>query len=176
MYLWCQVGAVTLAFYWSFFIQAVTGYKGWKLSFVLVFLITSQRSCNSCVHFDILTNGPHLCTTGTFMVLGRAFFVLDKYKNSVGIFAKFPLLRQLDQLRFLQLAISWSQIMKLGIYFSMPMSVDHCWTTPYFCTNGDVDLLQRHSYSPISDWWHRFILEYGDQLHLSRLFNSQHYI
>ena len=42
------------------------------------------------------------------------------------------------------------------------MSVAHCWTTPNLCTNGDVDLLQRHSYSPISDWWHRFILEYGD--------------
>ena len=76
----------------------------------LFFLITSQRSCNNCVHFDILTNGPHLCTTGTFMVLGRAFFVLDKYKNSVGIFAKFPLLKQVDQLRFFQLAISWSWI------------------------------------------------------------------
>ena len=34
----CQVGAVTLAFYRSFFIQAVTGYKGWKLSLILVFL------------------------------------------------------------------------------------------------------------------------------------------
>ena len=43
----------------------------------------------------------------------------------------------------------------------MSMSVDHCWTTPYLCTNGDVDLLQRHSYSPISDWWHRFILKCG---------------
>ena len=32
----------------------------------------------------------------------------------------------------------------------MSMSVDHCWTTPNLCTNGDVDLLQRHSYSPIS--------------------------
>ena len=58
----------------------------------------------------------------------------------------------------------------------MPMSVDHCWTIPNLCTNGDVDLLQRHSYSPISDWWHRFILKYEDQLHLLRLFNSQHYI
>ena len=58
----------------------------------------------------------------------------------------------------------------------MPMSVDHCWTTHNLCTNGDVDLLQRHLYSPISDWWHRFMLEYGDQLHLSRLFNSQHLI
>ena len=80
------------------------------LIYSVFFLITSQRSCNNCVHFDILTNGPHLCTTGTFMVLGRAFFVLGKYKNSVGIFAKFPLLRQLDQLRFFQLAISWSWI------------------------------------------------------------------
>ena len=107
----CQVGAVTLAFYRSFFIQAVTGYKRAESSHLfLFFLITSQRSCNKCVHFDILTNGPHLCTTGTFMVLGRAFFVLDKYKNSMGIFAKFPLLRQLDQLRFFQLAISWSWI------------------------------------------------------------------
>ena len=35
---WCQAGAVTVAFYRSFFIQAVTGYKGWKLSFILVFL------------------------------------------------------------------------------------------------------------------------------------------
>ena len=35
---WCQVGAVTLAFCGSFLIQAVTGYKGWKLSFILVFL------------------------------------------------------------------------------------------------------------------------------------------
>ena len=86
--------------------------QGLKAHSFLFFLITSQRSCNNCVHFDILTNGPHLCTTGTFMVLGRAFFVLDKYKNSVGIFAKFkfPLLRQLDQLRFFQLAISWSWI------------------------------------------------------------------
>ena len=73
----------------------------------LFFLITSQRSCNNCVHFNILTNGPHICTAGTFMVLGRAFFVLDTYKNSVGIFVKFSSLRQLDQLRFFQLAISW---------------------------------------------------------------------
>ena len=83
----------------------IQGLKALIYSFF--FLITSQRSCNNCVHFDILTNGSHFCTTGTFMVLGRAFFVLDKYENSVGIFVKFPLLRQLDQLRFFQLAISW---------------------------------------------------------------------
>ena len=41
----------------------------------------------------------------------------------------------------------------------MPRSVDHCWTTPSVCTNGDCDLLQRHSYSPISDWWHRVYIE-----------------
>ena len=41
----------------------------------------------------------------------------------------------------------------------MPGSVDHCWTTPSVCTNGDCDLLQRHSYSPISDWWHRVYIE-----------------
>ena len=98
--------------------------QGWKLSFILVFLITSQRSCNNCVHFDILTNGPHLCTMGTFMVLGRAFFVLDKYKNSVGIFVKFPLLRQLDQLRFFQLAISWSRI-TVGHLFQ---HANQCWS------------------------------------------------
>ena len=90
----------------------------------LFFLITSQRSCNNCVHFDILANGPHLCTTGTFMVLGRAFFVLDKYKNSVGIFVKFPLLRQLDQLRFFQLAISWSRI-TVGHLFLL---ANECWS------------------------------------------------
>ena len=27
------------------------------------------------------------------------------------------------------------------------------------CTNGDCDLLQRHSYSPISDLWHRVYIE-----------------
>ena len=121
---WCQVGAVTLALCRSFFIQAVTGYKGRKLSFILVFLITSQRSCNNCVHFDILTNGPHLCTTGTFMFLGRVFFVLDKYRYSVGIFVKFPLLRQLDQLRFFQPVISCSRI-TVGHLFK---HANECWS------------------------------------------------
>ena len=41
----------------------------------------------------------------------------------------------------------------------MPGNVDHCWTTPSVCTNGDCDPLQRHSYSPISDWWHRLYIE-----------------
>ena len=41
----------------------------------------------------------------------------------------------------------------------MPVSVDHCWTTPSVCINGDFDPLQRHSYSPISDWWHRVYIE-----------------
>ena len=41
----------------------------------------------------------------------------------------------------------------------MPGSVNHCWTTPSVCTNGDCDLLQRNSYSPISDWWHRVYIE-----------------
>ena len=48
----------------------------------------------------------------------------------------------------------------------MPGSVDHCWTTPSVCTNGDCDLLQRHSYSPISDWWHRVYIEiWGPAIH-----------
>ena len=134
---WCQAGAVTLAFCRSFFIQAVTGYKAESSHLFLFFVITSQRNCNNCVHFDILANGPHLCTTGTFMVLGRAFFILDKYKNSVGIFVKFPLLRQLDQLRFFQLAISWSRITVEHLF----VHANECWTTPNLCTNGDVDLL-----------------------------------
>ena len=41
----------------------------------------------------------------------------------------------------------------------MPGSVDHCWTIPSVCTNGDFGPLQRHSYSPISDWWHRVYIE-----------------
>ena len=43
----------------------------------------------------------------------------------------------------------------------MPGRVDHCWTTPGVCTNGDFEPSQRHSYSPISDWWHRVYIEYG---------------
>ena len=41
----------------------------------------------------------------------------------------------------------------------MPGSVDHCWTTPSVRPNGDCDLLQRHSYSPISYWWYRVYIE-----------------
>ena len=49
-----------------------------------------------------------------------------------------PPLGQLDQLRFLQLAVSWSRI-TVAHLSSMPGSADHCWTTPNLCTNGDVD-------------------------------------
>ena len=41
----------------------------------------------------------------------------------------------------------------------MPVRVDHCWITPTVCTSGDFDPLQRHSYSPRSDWWHRVYIE-----------------
>ena len=41
----------------------------------------------------------------------------------------------------------------------MPESVDHRWTTPSVGTKGDFDLLQRYSYSPISDWWHNVYIE-----------------
>ena len=41
----------------------------------------------------------------------------------------------------------------------MPGSVDHCWTTPSVCTDGDFDPFERHSYSPISDWWYRVDIE-----------------
>ena len=41
----------------------------------------------------------------------------------------------------------------------MPGSVDNCWTIPCVCTKGDFGPLQRHSYSPISDWWHRVYIE-----------------
>ena len=41
----------------------------------------------------------------------------------------------------------------------MQGSVDHCWTTPSVCTNGDCAPLQRHPYSPTSDWWHRVYIE-----------------
>ena len=54
----------------------------------------------------------------------------------------------------------------------MPGSVDYCRTTPSLCTNGDFDLLQRHPYSPISDWWHRVymcILIHEGKFHLSPL-------
>ena len=48
----------------------------------------------------------------------------------------------------------------------MPGSADHCWTIPCVCTNGDFDLLQRHSYSPLSDWWHRVYIEiWGPAIH-----------
>ena len=43
----------------------------------------------------------------------------------------------------------------VGIYFSIPWHVDHCWTTPSLCTNRGFDPLQRHLCSPITDWWHR---------------------
>ena len=58
----------------------------------------------------------------------------------------------------------------------MPVSVDHCWTTPSLCSNGGGNPLQKHSYSSISDCWHMFILKYVGQLHLSHLSISQHYI
>ena len=67
-------------------------------------------------------------------------------------------LRELDQLRFPQLTISQGRITG-GHLFSMPGSIDHCWTTPSLCTNGGFDPLQRHPYSPISDWWHRVYIE-----------------
>ena len=54
----------------------------------------------------------------------------------------------------------------------MPGSVDYCRTTPSLCTNGDFDPLQRHPYSPISDWWHRVymcILIHEGKFHLSPL-------
>ena len=41
----------------------------------------------------------------------------------------------------------------------MPGSVNHCWTTPSVCTNGDFDPLQRYSCSSISDWWHSVYIE-----------------
>ena len=85
----------------------------------LFFLITSQRSCNDCVHFDILTNGPHLCTTGTFMVLGRAFFVLDKYKKFCGHLCKVPVIETARSIKILPTG----NIMKLN----------NCWASILAC-------------------------------------------
>ena len=82
----------------------------------LLFLITSQRSCNNCVHFDILTNGPHLCTTGTFMVLGRAFFVLDKL---CGHLCKVPVIETARSIKILPTG----NIMKLN----------NCWASILAC-------------------------------------------
>ena len=96
---------------------------------------------------------PHPHTMVSLMVLGRAFIVVVKYqKFHVHLYKvqALPSMTQVDQLEEEQL---------LGIYFNMPGSVHHCWTTPSVCTNGDCDLLQRHSYSPISDWWHRVYIE-----------------
>ena len=104
---------------------------------------------------------PHPHTMGSLMVFGRAFIVVVKYqKFHVHLYKvqALPSMRHLDQLDQVP---PTGNIMKKNnsIYFNMPGSVDHCWTTPSVCTNGDCDLLQRHSYSPISDWWHRVYIE-----------------
>ena len=104
---------------------------------------------------------PYLRKVCSFMVLGRAFIVvscqISKFHGHSCKFQVSPSLRELYQLRFLQLAISWSRI-TLGNLF-LPGSVDHGWTTPGVCINGDFDPLQRHSYSPINYWGHRVYIE-----------------
>ena len=41
----------------------------------------------------------------------------------------------------------------------MPGSVDHCWTTPIVCINGDFDPPCKGIHIPISDWCHRVHIE-----------------
>ena len=105
---------------------------------------------------------PHPHTMGSLMVLERAFIVVVKYRKfhvHLNKVQALPSIRQLDQLNqvpptgnIMKRNNSWVSILTCqGVLIIVePLLV---------CTNGDCDLLQRHSYSLISDWWHRVYIE-----------------
>ena len=157
---WSQVETVTLAIHSSSFIPAVTGYKCWKFRLFLYSWSLLSKAVKSVIWCcnqwspspqDRFYHGSwksilHTCRISMFhghLCKGKAL----------------PSLRQLYQLRFLQQTISRSRITGGHLFFIMPGSVDHCWTTPSLCTNGGFDPLQRHPYSPIRDWWRKVYIE-----------------
>ena len=106
---WCQVEVLTLIFHSSSFIQAMTE----SSHLFMFFMITSQRSSNICGLMQPIVPTSAQMVLSWF--LAEHSWILrtcqiSKFHGHLCKVQALPSLRQLDQLKFLPLAISQSRI------------------------------------------------------------------
>ena len=118
---WCQVETVTLAIHSSSFIQAVAGYKCWKLSLILVSWSLLSEAVTSVIWCcNQWSTSPYHGSWNSILLSCQ----ISKFHGHLCKVKALPSLRQLDQLRFLQLTISPSRIL-WGYLF---LHARECWS------------------------------------------------